>query len=70
MTTTERRAARAAEIMARRGELINVDEHTCAYDWCEGTIRGWLPETVDRWNASRPGRGARTDLESIGRPQT
>lgn len=24
--------------------------------------RGWLPETVDEWIASRPGRGARTDL--------
>lgn len=22
--------------------------------------RGWLPETVDRWNAARPGRGNRT----------
>jgi hypothetical protein len=22
-----------------------------------GDIRGWLPETVDAWNASRPGRG-------------
>lgn len=27
-----------------------------------GTARGWLPETIDRWQASRPGRGARTDL--------
>lgn len=25
--------------------------------------RGWLPETIDRWNAKRPGRGARTDLK-------
>ncbi|WP_413456092.1 transcriptional regulator [Glutamicibacter sp. FR1] len=22
-------------------------------------IRGWLPETIDTWNASRPGRGGR-----------
>lgn len=22
-----------------------------------GQIRGWLPETVDEWNAARPGRG-------------
>ena len=22
-----------------------------------GRTRGWLPETVDKWNASRPGRG-------------
>ena len=27
-----------------------------------GTVRGWTAETVDRWNAERPGRGARTDL--------
>lgn len=23
-----------------------------------GSARGWLPETVDAWNASRPGKGA------------
>lgn len=28
-----------------------------------GTVRGWLPETIDEWNAHRPGRGARTDLK-------
>ena len=22
-----------------------------------GATRGWLPETIDRWNAARPGRG-------------
>jgi len=22
-----------------------------------GDVRGWLPETIDAWNASRPGRG-------------
>lgn len=27
-----------------------------------GTTRGWLPATIDEWNAARPGRGARTDL--------
>ncbi|MGM5069836.1 XRE family transcriptional regulator [Rhodococcus qingshengii] len=27
-----------------------------------GKTRGWLPETVDEWNANRPGRGTRTDL--------
>lgn len=27
-----------------------------------GSVRGWLPETIDKWNASRPGRGKRTDL--------
>jgi hypothetical protein len=28
-----------------------------------GTVRGWLPETIDEWNASRPGQGKRTDLQ-------
>lgn len=27
-----------------------------------GPLRGWSPETIDAWMASRPGRGARTDL--------
>lgn len=22
-------------------------------------VRGWLPETIDAWNASRPGKGGR-----------
>lgn len=22
-----------------------------------GRYRGWLPETIDAWNAARPGRG-------------
>jgi hypothetical protein len=29
-----------------------------------GTIRGWLPETIDEWNAARPGQGTRTGLRS------
>lgn len=28
-----------------------------------GTVRGWLPSTIDEWNAQRPGRGTRTDLQ-------
>ena len=27
-----------------------------------GPLRGWAPKTIDTWLASRPGRGARTDL--------
>lgn len=27
-----------------------------------GTTKGWLPTTIEEWNAARPGRGARTDL--------
>jgi hypothetical protein len=27
-----------------------------------GGHRGWLPATIDEWNAQRPGPGARTDL--------
>lgn len=26
-----------------------------------GTVRGWTVETIDRWNAGRPGQGVRTD---------
>jgi predicted DNA-binding transcriptional regulator AlpA len=26
-----------------------------------GAVRGWLPETIDQWQAARPGQGARTD---------
>ena len=29
-----------------------------------GPLRGWAPETIDEWQRSRPGRGARTDLSS------
>lgn len=29
-----------------------------------GPLRGWAPETIDAWLASRPGRGARTDLST------
>lgn len=25
---------------------------------------GWLPETIDAWMESRPGRGTRTDLDT------
>ena len=36
-----------------------------------GTVRGWLPETIDEWNRNRPGRGARTDLrDDDSGPQT
>nr|WP_225752412.1 XRE family transcriptional regulator [Pseudoclavibacter sp. Marseille-Q3772] len=28
-----------------------------------GNIRGWLPETIDKWNASRPGRGRKWNDE-------
>lgn len=27
-----------------------------------GPLRGWSVDTIDTWLASRPGRGARTDL--------
>lgn len=29
----------------------------------KGTVRGWRLETIDKWMRSRPGRGARTDLD-------
>lgn len=27
-----------------------------------GELRGWLPNTIDEWASTRPGRGTRTDL--------
>jgi hypothetical protein len=27
-----------------------------------GGVRGWLPETIDAWQAARPGQGTRMDL--------
>lgn len=29
-----------------------------------GTVRGWTVETIDKWNAERPGRGSRTDIRN------
>ena len=26
-------------------------------------VQGWTEETIDKWNAARPGRGTRTDLK-------
>jgi hypothetical protein len=31
-------------------------------------VRGWLPATIDAWQAQRPGRGARTDLRRPEEP--
>lgn len=28
-----------------------------------GKVRGWREETIRAWQAERPGRGARTDLQ-------
>ena len=42
---------------------IGVQPNTLAHyklpdpDAIIGRTRGWLPETIDTWNASRPGRG-------------
>jgi len=33
-----RSAARVAEVLDRTGEPIATNEHTCGFDWCEGTI--------------------------------
>ena len=43
------------------GERLHV-KNAAAYalpapDVMIGRTRGWLPETIDQWNASRPGRG-------------
>lgn len=36
-----------------------------------GPLRGWSPETIDQWQRSRPGRGARTDetFKAVSRTQ-
>ncbi|WP_256987169.1 hypothetical protein [Rhodococcoides fascians] len=31
-----------------------------------GTVQGWTEERIDEWQRSRPGRGARTDLNPFG----
>lgn len=31
-----------------------------------GASPGWLPETIDEWRKSQPGKGARTDLAKSG----
>lgn len=57
-----RRYLSTSEFAAR----IGVHRHTLTKyklpppDALIGTVRGWLPETVDAWQARRPGRGART----------
>lgn len=33
-----------------------------------GRTRGWLPDTIDRWNASRPGRASAEDAHARTRP--
>jgi predicted DNA-binding transcriptional regulator AlpA len=33
-----------------------------------GYVRGWLPASIDQWQAQRPGQGARTDLKASPRP--
>lgn len=34
-----------------------------------GRVRGWLPATLDAWQAQRPGQGARTDLTAAKRAE-
>lgn len=47
----------AARIGVKRDTLNRY--HLPEPDAMIGNIRGWLPETIDKWNASRPGRGHR-----------
>lgn len=37
-----------------------------APDVTVGEVRGWSVATIERWQANRPGRGARTDLKVAG----
>ncbi|MCQ9368944.1 XRE family transcriptional regulator [Brevibacterium sp. 50QC2O2] len=42
--------------LASRGSLPNNLPEPDAY---VGRARGWLVETIDKWNAARPGKGGR-----------
>lgn len=33
-----------------------------------GNVSGYWPESVDAWNAARPGQGARVDLRETRKP--
>jgi predicted DNA-binding transcriptional regulator AlpA len=33
-----------------------------------GRTRGWLPETIDQWDAQRPGRASAADAHAKTRP--
>ena len=48
-------------VYSTRGKLPEPD----AIIGIEGSsVRGWLPETVDAWQASRPGKGGRPPKSS------
>lgn len=59
-----------AEVAARFGLAASTIRHYAAQgkmpepDVRVGPTAGWSEATVDAWWASRPGRGARTDLAS------
>ena len=49
----------SGEVAARLGITLDALMHykLPEPDALIGRTRGWLPETIDAWNASRPGRG-------------
>lgn len=53
------------DIAKRRGvQRTSMSRYTLPEpDATVGSTRGWLPETVDEWEKSLPGKGARTDLK-------
>jgi predicted DNA-binding transcriptional regulator AlpA len=56
--------------LAEVAQLLGIQYGTVAkYDLPEpdvmvGKTRGWRPETIERWQQSRPGQGHRTDLSA------
>ena len=56
----------AADFAARAGLAVATIRLTPPADvqisTPNGPLRGWSVDTIDAWLASRPGRGARTDL--------
>ena len=52
----------AAHFAVRAGLAVATIRSYIVISTPAGPLRGWAPETIDAWMASRPGRGARTDL--------
>lgn len=50
--------------LASRGSLPGNLPEPDAY---VGRSRGWLTETIDRWNAARPGKGGRPRKHKTGK---
>lgn len=58
----------SSEFAARIGiapATLKSYSHLPEIDALTGTVRGWLPETVDAWHAGRPGHGGRLKAVAV-----